>query len=81
MSEQRILVEKHGLEKEPNGNAVTENYINLKKISPDELKSRLDNGEEKINKLKEQQKKNIQTEAQHEEQKAGGKKMNSLNDL
>lgn len=73
MSEKRVLVEKHGLEKEPNGNAVTENYINLKKISPNELKSRLDNGEEKINKLKEQQRENIQTEAQHEEQKAGGK--------
>lgn len=33
MSEQKILIEKHRLEKEPNVNAITENYINLKKTS------------------------------------------------
>lgn len=72
MSEQRILIEKHRLEKEPNGNAITENYISLKKTSPDELKSRLDNGEDKINKFKQRVTETIQTEAQYEEQKAGG---------
>ena len=74
MSEQRILLEKHRLEKEPNGNAITENYITLKKTSQDELKSRLDNGEDKINKFKQRVTETIQTEDQHEEQKAGGDK-------
>jgi hypothetical protein len=71
MSEQRILTEKHRLEKEPNGNAITENYINLKKTSPDKLKSRLDNGDW-INKFKQRVTETIQTEAQYEKQKAVG---------
>ena len=68
----RILTEKHRLEKEPNGNAITENYINLKKTSPDKLKIRLDNGEDKINKFKQRVTETLQTEVQYEKQKAVG---------